>query len=159
MHESKTSVRRKKDLSSSWSSHHGTGRGPEHISRYLCNSKFVETNKFIRNHSMKLTLITCKDECEWTHCFSQLYVNHCLRYVFSIVAYQVSRNIVLAPRSVMITIGRLRFHYDNDNEYENEIFVCWHHHFLCSSWVPIRCRCSRRRNGSNESFISLCTRT
>ena len=21
-------------------------------------------------------------------------------------------------------IGRLRFHYDNDNEYENEIFVC-----------------------------------
>ena len=26
-------------------------------------------------------------------------------------------------------IGRLRFHYDNDNEYENEILVCWHHHF------------------------------
>ena len=24
------------------------------------NSKFVETNKFIRNHAMKLTLITCK---------------------------------------------------------------------------------------------------
>ena len=22
------------------------------------------------------------------------------------------------------TIGRLRFHFDNDNEYENEIFVC-----------------------------------
>ena len=54
---------------------------------------------------MKLTLITCKDECEWTHCFSQQYANHCLRYVFSIVAYQVSRNIVLAPQSVMITIS------------------------------------------------------
>ena len=27
---------------------------------------------------MKLTLITCKDECEWTHCFSQQYANHCL---------------------------------------------------------------------------------
>ena len=30
---------------SSWSSHHDTGRGPEHISRYLCNLKFVENNK------------------------------------------------------------------------------------------------------------------
>ena len=53
---------------------------------------------------MNLRLITFKDECEWTHCFSQQYANHCLRYVFSIVAYQVSRNIVLAPRSVMIKI-------------------------------------------------------
>ena len=53
---------------------------------------------------MTLTLITCKDDCEWTHCFSQQYANHCLRYVFSIVAYQVSRNIVLAPRSVNIKI-------------------------------------------------------
>ena len=54
---------------------------------------------------MKLTLITFKDECEWTRRFSQQYANHCLRYVFSIVAYQVSRYIVLAPRSVMITIS------------------------------------------------------
>ena len=51
---------------------------------------------------MKLTLITFKDECEWTHCFSQQYANH---YVFSIFAYQMSRNVVLAPRSVMITIS------------------------------------------------------
>ena len=36
--ESKT----QKDLSSSWLSHYDTGRGPEHISRYLCNLKFVE---------------------------------------------------------------------------------------------------------------------
>ena len=54
---------------------------------------------------MKLTLITCKDKCEWTRCFSQQYANHCLRYVFSIGAYQVSRNIVLALRSVMITLS------------------------------------------------------
>ena len=40
-----------KVLLSSWSSHHDTGRGPEHISCYLCNFKFVETNKFIRNHT------------------------------------------------------------------------------------------------------------
>ena len=46
-----------------------------------------------------------KDECEWNHCFLQQYANHCLRYVFSIVAYQVSRNIVLALGSVMITIS------------------------------------------------------
>ena len=32
-----------------------------------------------------------------------------------------------------VPLGRLRFHYVNDNEYENDIFVCWHHHFLCSS--------------------------
>ena len=63
---------------------------------------------------MKLTLITFKDECEWTHCFLQQYANHCLRYVFSIVAYQVSRNIVLAPRSVMITIS-LHFISQSDN--------------------------------------------
>ena len=55
-------------------------------------------------------------------------------------------------------IGRLRFHYDNDNEYENEIFVCWHHHFLCSSWVHIRYRCSRRQDGSDGSFISFFTK-
>ena len=36
---------------------------------------------------------------------------------------------------------------------ENEIFVCWRHHFLCSPWVPSRYRCSGRRNGSDESFI------
>ena len=54
---------------------------------------------------MNSRLITFKDECEWTHCFSQQYANHCLRYIFSIVAYQVSRNIVLALRSVMITIS------------------------------------------------------
>ena len=47
---------------------------------------------------------TLKDLCDWTRFFSQQYANYCLRYVFSIVAYQVSRNIVLAPRSVMITI-------------------------------------------------------
>ena len=51
------------------------------------NSKSVETNKFIRKHAIKLTLITFKDEYEWTQCFSQQYANHCLRYVFSIVAY------------------------------------------------------------------------
>ena len=53
--------------------------------------------------------------------------------------------------------GRLRFH--DDHEYENKFFVGWHHHFLCYSWVPIRYRCSRRLNGSDESFISLCTKT
>ena len=50
MHESKTSVRRKKDLSSSWSSHHDTGRGPEHISRYLCNSKFVKQTHYPKTY-------------------------------------------------------------------------------------------------------------
>ena len=54
---------------------------------------------------MKLTLITFKDECEWTHCFSQQYANHCLRYVFSLVAYKMPRYIILALRSVMITIS------------------------------------------------------
>ena len=54
----KDECKTQKDLSSSWSSHHDTGRGPEHISRYLCNSKFV--SKFIRKHTMKLTLITFK---------------------------------------------------------------------------------------------------
>ena len=52
--------------------------------------------------------------------------------------------------------GRLRFLYDN--EYENEICVCWYHHLLCSSWVHIRYLFSRRRNGSDESFISLFTK-
>ena len=42
-----------------------------------------------------------KDECEWTHCFSQQYANRCLRYVFLIVVYQVSRNIISALRSVI----------------------------------------------------------
>ena len=50
-----------------------------------------------------------------------------------------------------VKIERLRFHYDNENE--NEFFVYWRHYFLCSSWVPIRYRCSRRWNGSDESFI------
>ena len=44
-------------------------------------------------------------------------------------------------RTYTVIVGRLRFHYENDKEYENEIFVCWHHHFLCSSWVPIRYCC------------------
>ena len=56
------------------------------------------------------------------------------------------------------SLGSLRFHYDNDYEYENEIFVCYLH-FLSYSWVPIRYRCSRRPNGSDESFIALCTKT
>ena len=34
-------------------------------------------------------------------------------------------------------------------------FVCWHRHFLCSSWTLIRYRCSRRWKGSDESFISV----
>ena len=38
-----------KDLSSSWLFHHDTVRGPEHISRYLCNLKFVEINKLSEN--------------------------------------------------------------------------------------------------------------
>ena len=63
---------------------------------------------------MNLRLITFKDECEWTHCFSQQYANHCLRCLFSIVAYQVSRNIVLAPRSVMITISQ---HFISQSDY------------------------------------------
>ena len=64
----------------------------------------------------------------------------------------------LGSRGFHDLFGRLRFHYDNDNEHENDSFVCWHHHFLFSSWVPIRYRCSRRRNGSDESFISVCTK-
>ena len=47
-HERDKSVR-KQDLSSSWSSHHDTGRGLEDISCYLCDLKFVETNKLTEN--------------------------------------------------------------------------------------------------------------
>ena len=63
----------------------------------VCRNKLI-----YQKYAMKSTLITLK--CEWTPCFSQQYANHCLRYVFSIVACQVSRNIVLETRSVMITI-------------------------------------------------------
>ena len=81
---------------------------------------FVETKKFIRKHAIKLTMITFKDECEWNRCFSQQYANHCLRYVFSLVAYQVSRNFVLAPRSVMITIS-LHFNSQSDCSILSEV--------------------------------------
>ena len=53
---------------------------------------------------MRLWLFTFKDACEWTLRFSQQNANHCLLYVFWIVVYQAPRNIILAPRSVMITI-------------------------------------------------------
>ena len=66
-------------------------------------------------------------------------------------------NSLICVRAVL-WLGRLRFHYDNDNEYENEI-VCLDHHFLCSPWIHISYRCSRLRNGSDESFIYLCTKT
>ena len=37
----------------------------------------------------------------------------------------VEIGICATGRFCFCIIGRLRFHYDNDNEYENEIFVCW----------------------------------
>ena len=54
---------------------------------------------------MTQILFSFKDACELIRSFSQQYANHCLRYVFSIVEYQVSRNIVVPSRSVMITIS------------------------------------------------------
>ena len=73
---------------------------------------------------MKLTLITFKDACEWTRCFLQQYANHCLHYVFCVyhvcVVYHVSRNIVLAPRSFMITIS-LQFTSQSDCSILSEV--------------------------------------
>ena len=57
--------------------------------------------------------------------------------------------------SVWQHIGQSTTATNRHRRYENEIFVCLHLH----SWVPIRYRCSRRRNGSEESFTSLCTKT
>ena len=36
---------------------------------------------------MNLRLITFKDECEWTHCFSQQYANHCLQDEFQFLMH------------------------------------------------------------------------
>ena len=43
--------------------------------------------------------------CLWSRCFSQQFANQCLNYVSFIVAYQVLRNIVSAPPSILITMS------------------------------------------------------
>ena len=39
--------------------------------------RFCRNKQIIRKHAMKLTLITFKDECEYSRRFSQQYANHC----------------------------------------------------------------------------------
>ena len=65
---------------------------------YICRIKLV-----LQKHAMTLRLFSFKDacDCECTRRFSQQYANYCKHYIFSIVAYQVPRNIVLAHQSVM----------------------------------------------------------
>ena len=54
---------------------------------------------------MTLALFLFKYACEWTRCFSKQYTNHCKHCIFLIVVHQVSRNIMLAPCSIMISIS------------------------------------------------------
>ena len=56
------------------------------------------------------------------------------RYLFHTIL-RVCRKLSLV---FTISIKRLRFYYENDNE---------------NDFLFARCRCSRRRNGSDESFI------
>ena len=82
---------------------------------------FWRIKQILWKHAMTLTLYSFKDKFEWTCRFSQQYANHCLRYIFPIVVFQVLRNIVLVPLDIL-TLHSIRL---QDFKWGNEMLTSW----------------------------------